>query len=528
MSGRHVLILSYKDNSDTRRELEQLKMKSRVRESRDFVTALVYFSLFLDNVLLTVIVPILPDFLAQSGDVGLPENISTFNVPNGMLYTKTFDLHYVPNMLRKHPLAGPSVLNLSTPIGPPPTVRKVNLDEENVSIGILLGVKALVQLIFNPIVGGSTAKFGYRIPIVFGTFNLLLAALVFAIGDNYISLVFARAVQGIGSACIGVCGMSLVAQLYPEEEKRSKIMGIVLGSVALGVLVGYPVGGCLYDFVGKAAPFYIVSILIGVDLLLQCKFLELIVPAETPEDSAENNTMTWWPLCTDLIVFVVVLAICISTSTMAILEPCLPIWLLSNLNPKKWQLGTVFIPDSVGYLLGTNFFGKVAYQIGQIKIAVIALIMVGLSCILIPSATTVWSLMLPHFVLGLGIGILDAALVPFLATYVDQKYGGDVDGGEGGNGEFFSNYGAIYAIQQMAVSLAYSIGPLLGGELAKILGFPWLMRSMGSINCLYAPILLFITSRVNLQGSLIKSKDVLLNNGEDANHDYKRFYNSID
>lgn len=152
--------------------------------------------------------------------------------------------------------------------------------------------------------------------------------------------------------------------------------------------------------------------------------------------------------------------------------------------------------------------------------------------------------MLPHFGLGLGIGILDAALVPFLATYVDQKYG-DFDGSAS---ETFSNYGAIYAIQQMAVSLAYSFGPLFGGELAKVLGFPWLMRTMGSINCLYGPLLLFITSRINLQvssiyrltslcancklhatqGSLIKSKDVLLNTGEDANHDYRRFYNSID
>lgn len=60
--------------------------------------------------------------------------------------------------------------------------------------------------------------------------------------------------------------MSLVAQLYPENEKRSKVMGIVLGSVALGVLLGYPFGGVLYDFVGKSAPFYILSILILCDL----------------------------------------------------------------------------------------------------------------------------------------------------------------------------------------------------------------------------------------------------------------------
>lgn len=69
--------------------------------------------------------------------------------------------------------------------------------------------------------------------------------------------------QGIASACIGVCGMSLIAQLYPEEEKRSRVMGVILGSVALGVLIGYPFGGILYDFVGKSAPFYILAVCIS-------------------------------------------------------------------------------------------------------------------------------------------------------------------------------------------------------------------------------------------------------------------------
>lgn len=31
--------------------------------------------------------------------------------------------------------------------------------------------------------------------------------------------------------------------------------------------------------------------------------------------------------------------------------------------------------------------------------------------------------MIPHFTLGLGIGVLDAALVPMLATLVDAQYG---------------------------------------------------------------------------------------------------------
>ena len=53
----------------------------------------------------------------------------------------------------------------------------------------------------------------------------------------------------------------------------------------------------------------------------------------------------------------------VSTTAMAMLEPCLPIWLMSTIRPEKWQLGTVFLPDSVGYLLGTNFFAVPALEV---------------------------------------------------------------------------------------------------------------------------------------------------------------------
>lgn len=120
-------------------------------------------------------------------------------------------------------------------------------------------------------------------------------------------------------------------------------------------------------------------------------------------------------------ILVIVLAIWISTSAMAILEPCLPLWLLSQLHPKKWQLGTVFIPDSFGYLCGTNFFGAISFRYGQIRCAVTALMLVGISCIFIPAATSVSGLIVPHFLLGLGIGVVDTSLVPLLASIVDAK-----------------------------------------------------------------------------------------------------------
>lgn len=117
-----------------------------------------------------------------------------------------------------------------------------------------------------------------------------------------------------------------------------------------------------------------------------------------------------------------------------------------NGNPQKWQLGTVFIPDSVGYLLGTNFFGMIAYRYGRCKTAVLAMLLVGLSAAAIPVASSMSQLIVPHLGLGLGIGVADAALVPLLASFVDQTGG----------------YGPVYSIQQIAVSLAYSLGEFWG------------------------------------------------------------------
>lgn len=75
----------------------------------------------------------------------------------------------------------------------------------------------------------------------------------------------------------------------------------------------------------------------------------------------------------------------------------------------------------------------------------------------IPSATTVAQLLMPHFALGLGIGIIDAALVPLLANFVDATLAQEENGG-GDVPSSMSSYGTVYAIQQTSVSLAYCLG----------------------------------------------------------------------
>ena len=72
-------------------------------------------------------------------------------------------------------------------------------------------------------------------------------------------------VFGLRFTVFGFAGMGMLAQCYPDDKERGNAMGIALGGLALGVLIGPPFGGFMYQFVGKSAPFLVLSILALLD-----------------------------------------------------------------------------------------------------------------------------------------------------------------------------------------------------------------------------------------------------------------------
>ena len=63
----------------------------------------------------------------------------------------------------------------------------------------------------------------------------------------------------------------MLAERYQDDKERGNAMGIALGGLALGVLIGPPFGGVMYEFVGKSAPFLILSALALGD---GCKYIK--------------------------------------------------------------------------------------------------------------------------------------------------------------------------------------------------------------------------------------------------------------
>ncbi|XP_076587695.1 chromaffin granule amine transporter [Chaetodon auriga] len=499
------------------------------RGSPRLVLVVVCVALLLDNMLLTVVVPIIPTFLYAMEHPGpelqtlLPSVLPSLGAPgldtasptsDPQTSSRTFQPSLLPQPSRGAPILDTQVEQSprSSPPSVPPLVSlydnttfslqevwteptpeptdqtstdQVNettdaaassclqdslfLEEENVRVGLLFASKALVQLLVNPFVGPLTNRIGYHIPMFAGFIIMFVSTIMFAFSGTYALLFFARSLQGIGSSFSSVAGLGMLASVYTDDEERGIAMGIALGGLAMGVLIGAPFGSVMYEFVGKSAPFLILAFLAVFDGVLQLCILQ---PSKISPGSVEGTPLL--TLLKDPYILISAGSLCFANMGVAILEPTLPIWMMQTMCSPKWQLGMAFLPASISYLIGTNLFGVLANKMGRWLCSMLGMFIVGISLLCVPFATSIYGLIGPNGGLGFAIGMVDSSMMAIMGYLVDIRHA--------------SVYGSVYAIADVALCMGFAIGPSTGGALVQAVGFPTLMVFIGVINILYAPL----------------------------------------
>ncbi|XP_049711185.1 synaptic vesicular amine transporter [Elephas maximus indicus] len=472
-------------------ELALLRWLQESRHSRKLILFIVYIALLLDNMLLTVVVPIIPSYLysleheknateiqtAKPGftasTMGSFQNIFSY-YDNSTMVTGNATGNPQLGQLHKTTTQHMVVTNTSTTPSDCPREDK-DLLNENVQVGLLFASKATVQLLTNPFVGLLTNRIGYPIPMFAGFCIMFISTIMFAFSGSYALLLIARSLQGIGSSCSSVAGMGMLASVYTDDQERGNAMGIALGGLAMGVLVGPTFGSVLYEFVGKTAPFLVLATLVLLDGAIQIFVLQ---PSRVQPESQKGTPIT--TLLRDPYILIAAGSICFANMGIAMLEPALPIWMMETMCSRKWQLGVAFLPASISYLIGTNIFGILAHKMGRWLCALLGMLIVGISILCIPFAKNIYGLIAPNFGVGFAIGMVDSSMMPIMGYLVDLRH--------------VSVYGSVYAIADVAFCMGYAIGPSAGGAIAKAIGFPWLMTIIGIIDILFAPLCFFLRS----------------------------------
>lgn len=157
-----------------------------------------------------------------------------------------------------------------------------DLARASVAVGVFGFAWALMQFLFQPVLGALSDRFGRRPVVLLSNLGLGLDYILMALAPNLIWLFIGRIVSGITAASFSTAS-AYIADITPAE-KRAGRFGMLGAAFGLGFVIGPALGGWLgsYDL---RAPFWCAA---GLSLLNFCYGLFVLPESLQPENRTKK------------------------------------------------------------------------------------------------------------------------------------------------------------------------------------------------------------------------------------------------
>jgi predicted MFS family arabinose efflux permease len=144
------------------------------------------------------------------------------------------------------------------------------------TVGALISVYALCQLVAGPVVGTLSDRYGRRDALIFSQIGTLVGFVLLA-STNSLTVVFlARIIDGLTSGNISVAHAYAAEHSAPSTRKQA--LGTTSGAIGTGLLVGPALSGLLVQF-GSTAPIWAAALLSLISIIATIGLL----PPDHPE-----------------------------------------------------------------------------------------------------------------------------------------------------------------------------------------------------------------------------------------------------
>ena len=125
-------------------------------------------------------------------------------------------------------------------------------------VGLLIPAYTIPYALAALISGAVSDRFGRRWPLFFGMAMVPLTSAAMAMAPNLEALLVLRMISGLTNVGIVVTGLSLVADLFPPNE-RGRAIGWVFGAIAGGGAFGSTLGGVLAPIISWRGLFILIA-----------------------------------------------------------------------------------------------------------------------------------------------------------------------------------------------------------------------------------------------------------------------------
>lgn len=140
-----------------------------------------------------------------------------------------------------------------------PALKRAPMGLDDLQLGTLMSGFLIVYLLAAPIFGRMGDRGSRTRPIAIGVFIWSLATGLSGLAANYLQLLGARAVVGIGEAAYGTIAPSLLAD-YFVPRTRGRAFAIFNMAIPVGAALGYIVGGIVLAHFGWREAFFVAGV----------------------------------------------------------------------------------------------------------------------------------------------------------------------------------------------------------------------------------------------------------------------------
>jgi len=312
-------------------------------------------------------------------------------------------------------------------------------------VPLLFASYSVMQVIFTPILGRLSDKYGRR-PILFiSLLGTALGFLIMGVAWMLWMLFLGRIIDGITGGNISTAQAYIADITTPEN--RAKGMGLIGAAFGLGFIFGPAIGGILSKW-GIGVPLYFAAGLAFCNAIL----LYFVLPETVDKDHPARvsaATGRWSQLVKALnqsrlafvlsIYFLFIVAFSIMTVSFALFT-------MYRFGFDATQNGYLFaMVGVVGAIIQGGLIGRLAKRFGEVWLTITGALLFAFSLFMIPLIGPQTGL-LTFILVGAGFAIGNSLATPSLTSLASKSVGPAEQGG-------------VLGVTQSAASLARVVGP---------------------------------------------------------------------
>ena len=332
------------------------------------------------------------------------------------------------------------------------------------SMGTLVAVFAVSQLIVSPFAGRWVDNLGRKVMIVSGLFIFSLSELIFGLGTNIFILYISRALGGISAAFIMPAVTAYIADITSLEE-RPKAMGYVSAAISTGFIIGPGIGGFIADM-GIRMPFFFaaaIALLAAVSSTFILK--EPISKEERKINLSKGKETTFFKDLKEsvkpiyLVAFIIVFVLAFGLSAY---ETIFSLFSDHKFGFTAKDIATIITLSSiVAVIVQIMLFGKLVEKLGEKGLIQLCLIVGAILAFVSTMISGFITVLIVTCIIFLAFDLLRPALTTSLS-----KAAGNQQGFVAGMNSTYTSLGNIF-------------GPALGGFLFDInINFPYIIAGI--------------------------------------------------